>query len=598
MAIATGVTEIADSEEEPLSSSPVAVSDADADKLSATARYDVQAMACPHQEPTDHSANEFSGHTDCLDADHAKLSSDLSITSVVDCLDMQPPRQQRDDNTSTSTTQANAKAVLPPSQASVDVFAVGQYSRGVGELGAESTLIDQNDHSRNENTFRLCEQSSPPADTNIKIDKVCEERCPPDLLKSSPLVPTGVNTEQTNTPVEHSQHDAMCNEPLPLEPANGDLAHAVSNIHVNVEEDVTAEPSQSNIEPADDEALTEGLSHEKGQEASDASQSFPGAHSSETRNDVSNALSSAADDPKDMDSDQPAPAGVAVSRTGKIQSDIPGALSARQDHNSAAKDTQAPVANPAVVPPSPAGGKLATDNVDRDRQDTSGSTVGVSAESNTRDKYEKRVEQTGKGGSNCARDSISDVGLFSSVPTDLPGQSRSETAMAEKVLKPVTQDSAMSVPVSSQDYPKAGNSQSLASTAVRSQTGSQFVALQARETTSQRPGTKISPQEITLAELKAQKAGLLASLKDLPAIQVLIEEHQTANIGDISDGDGEPTEANIMAAANKLVKDHIKLLHEYNELKDAGQGLMGLIADQRGVRIVEVQDEFGIDAND
>lgn len=53
-----------------------------------------------------------------------------------------------------------------------------------------------------------------------------------------------------------------------------------------------------------------------------------------------------------------------------------------------------------------------------------------------------------------------------------------------------------------------------------------------------------------------------------------------------------------MAAANKIVKGHIKLLHEYNELKDVGQGLMGLIADQRAVRIVEVQAEFGVDAED
>ncbi|KAF2106790.1 DNA repair protein [Lophiotrema nucula] len=53
-----------------------------------------------------------------------------------------------------------------------------------------------------------------------------------------------------------------------------------------------------------------------------------------------------------------------------------------------------------------------------------------------------------------------------------------------------------------------------------------------------------------------------------------------------------------MTAANRIVKDHIKLLHEYNEIKDVGQGLMGLIADQRGVRIVEVQDEFGIGSKD
>jgi hypothetical protein len=107
----------------------------------------------------------------------------------------------------------------------------------------------------------------------------------------------------------------------------------------------------------------------------------------------------------------------------------------------------------------------------------------------------------------------------------------------------------------------------------------------------------LAPQEITLAELKAQKASLLASLTTLPAIRSLMEEQDSPDV-DMSDNHGEPTEADVMAAVNKIVKNHIKLLHEYNELKDAGQGLMGLIADQRGVRIVEVQDEFGIDAND
>ncbi|KAJ4367021.1 hypothetical protein N0V83_007551 [Neocucurbitaria cava] len=109
--------------------------------------------------------------------------------------------------------------------------------------------------------------------------------------------------------------------------------------------------------------------------------------------------------------------------------------------------------------------------------------------------------------------------------------------------------------------------------------------------------TQKTSQEITLAELKAQKAALLASLATLPAIQVLVEETASSQ-AEQSDGGEEPTETDIMAAASKIVKDHIKLLHEYNELKDVGQGLMGLIADQRGVRIVEVQDEFGIDAND
>ncbi|BCS20204.1 SWI5/SAE3 family protein [Aspergillus puulaauensis] len=46
------------------------------------------------------------------------------------------------------------------------------------------------------------------------------------------------------------------------------------------------------------------------------------------------------------------------------------------------------------------------------------------------------------------------------------------------------------------------------------------------------------------------------------------------------------------------VKRHIRLLHEYNEIKDIGQGLMGLIADTRGVRQVDVQKEFGVGVKD
>ncbi|KAL5388920.1 hypothetical protein DPSP01_002627 [Paraphaeosphaeria sporulosa] len=106
-----------------------------------------------------------------------------------------------------------------------------------------------------------------------------------------------------------------------------------------------------------------------------------------------------------------------------------------------------------------------------------------------------------------------------------------------------------------------------------------------------------SPQEVTIAGLKAKRAALIASLAHLPAIQDLLASTRNSGVNS-SMSDAEPTESEIMAAAHQINKKHIKLLHEYNEIKDVGQGLMGLIADQRGERIVEVQQHFGIDAND
>ncbi|KAL2814644.1 Swi5-domain-containing protein [Aspergillus granulosus] len=49
---------------------------------------------------------------------------------------------------------------------------------------------------------------------------------------------------------------------------------------------------------------------------------------------------------------------------------------------------------------------------------------------------------------------------------------------------------------------------------------------------------------------------------------------------------------------SETMKRHIRLLHEYNEIKDVGQGLIGLIADARGMRQVDVQEEFGVGERD
>ncbi|KAJ5693407.1 Swi5-domain-containing protein [Penicillium macrosclerotiorum] len=49
---------------------------------------------------------------------------------------------------------------------------------------------------------------------------------------------------------------------------------------------------------------------------------------------------------------------------------------------------------------------------------------------------------------------------------------------------------------------------------------------------------------------------------------------------------------------SKTVKRHIHLLHEYNEVKDVAQGLMGLIAEAQGVQCADVQREYGVREQD
>jgi hypothetical protein len=46
--------------------------------------------------------------------------------------------------------------------------------------------------------------------------------------------------------------------------------------------------------------------------------------------------------------------------------------------------------------------------------------------------------------------------------------------------------------------------------------------------------------------------------------------------------------------ARGVIKQHIQLLNKYNEIKDIGQTLIGVIADNRNVTIRECQEEFGV----
>ncbi|KAI7487774.1 hypothetical protein D0860_01783 [Hortaea werneckii] len=103
-----------------------------------------------------------------------------------------------------------------------------------------------------------------------------------------------------------------------------------------------------------------------------------------------------------------------------------------------------------------------------------------------------------------------------------------------------------------------------------------------------------------LAALESKRQRLLATLADLQAqrSQLVSEAKLPSGLDMPLEWSEEQKNKQALATANGVIKDHIQLLHKYNEMKDIGLGLMGLIADKRGVRIGTVMEDFGMDEKD
>ncbi|KAF3915449.1 hypothetical protein ABW21_db0200133 [Orbilia brochopaga] len=50
--------------------------------------------------------------------------------------------------------------------------------------------------------------------------------------------------------------------------------------------------------------------------------------------------------------------------------------------------------------------------------------------------------------------------------------------------------------------------------------------------------------------------------------------------------------------AKSTIQQHIKLLHDFNEIRDVGLHMIGMIADERGVGLKTVLGEFGVTEKD
>lgn len=113
----------------------------------------------------------------------------------------------------------------------------------------------------------------------------------------------------------------------------------------------------------------------------------------------------------------------------------------------------------------------------------------------------------------------------------------------------------------------------------------------------QQAEAKLNPR---VQALSAKKDTLASTLADLQSQKATLVNASTLpsglSIPDTWTDEEKATSA--FATANGVIKDHISLLHKYNEIKDIAQGLMGLIAEARGVRQKVVEEEYGMGKGD
>ncbi|KAI9837522.1 MAG: hypothetical protein M1819_007173 [Sarea resinae] len=103
-------------------------------------------------------------------------------------------------------------------------------------------------------------------------------------------------------------------------------------------------------------------------------------------------------------------------------------------------------------------------------------------------------------------------------------------------------------------------------------------------------------REKAIQTLETRNASLASEVEALRAKRdelwrQISEDKTFSGINDTHDAD--PT-----AAAQTLLQQHIRLLHDYNSMRDIGTGLLGLVAESRGIRARDVFEDFGVGEGD
>ncbi|KAI4737892.1 hypothetical protein E4T50_11615 [Aureobasidium sp. EXF-12298] len=110
--------------------------------------------------------------------------------------------------------------------------------------------------------------------------------------------------------------------------------------------------------------------------------------------------------------------------------------------------------------------------------------------------------------------------------------------------------------------------------------------------------TSSSGRDIQLDALRARQAALESTVAELLSQRTTLVNSISPITNPQDSEDTETRAKSAVDAANSKIKSQIRQLQQYNDIKDIGTQLMGLIAEKRGCRIGEVQEEFGINSDD
>ena len=121
-----------------------------------------------------------------------------------------------------------------------------------------------------------------------------------------------------------------------------------------------------------------------------------------------------------------------------------------------------------------------------------------------------------------------------------------------------------------------------------------------KETVKSSEETLTEPTNPRLAAIAAKTAKLQNQLAELQSqrSELVAEAKMPSGLDMPAEWSDEQRTQQALTSANAVINDHIKNLHRYNEIKDIGQGLMGLVADKKGVRVAEVMADYDMNEKD